>query len=135
MGDICSCGSGMASDPCRDERGRGVGACEVCKPDLLRRIFEDRYLDIFEGWMGSLFDDPPPLGYEWQWQDLLKEKGCEQVVGVGEAKRRLGPGHVMIACPNGDSLSPERLRSEDRSVYILVPREYADRVLSEGRMV
>lgn len=131
----CPCGSGRVSDWCRDEKGSEVRACERCKPDLLHRIFEDRYLDIFEEWMATILLDPPPLGYEWQWEDLLKEKGCEQVVGLEEAKRRRKPGQLMIPCPNGNSLSPEHWDAVDSSVHILVPSEYAESVLAMGKMV
>lgn len=131
----CPCGSGLPPDPCRGLKGEEVRACESCKPGLLYLIFEDKHLEIFEGWMGAIFDDPAPLGYQWQWEDFLKERGCEQVVGLKEAGRRRRPDYVMIACPNGDSLAPDHWQAEDRSVHILVPREYAERVLSEGRMV
>lgn len=132
MAHLCPCGSGLVSDWCRDERGAEVRACERCKLGLLHRIFEDRLLDIFEDWMSKILFDPPPLGCEWQWEDLLKEKGCEQVVGLEEAKRRRKPGQFLIPCPNGDKISMD---PGDRSVHILVPREYGDRVLSAGKMV
>jgi hypothetical protein len=131
----CPCGSGLVSDWCRDEKGGDVRACERCKPKLLHRIFESKHMDIFEEWLGALMLDPPPLGYEWQWEDLLKEKGCEQVVGLEQAKRQWKRGDFLIADPYGETLDPAYKDSADRSVYILVPREYADRVLADGKMV
>ena len=92
-------------------------------------------MDIFEEWWATLLMDPPPLGCEWQWEDLLKEKGCEQVVGLEEAKRRRQEGHFLISCPNGNSLSPEHWDAADSSVHILVPPAYAESVLSAGKMV
>ena len=129
----CPCGSGLAPDRCRDEAGSGVWACDRCKPDLLFRIFEDRYIDLFEEWAASILSDPPPVGWEWKWEDLLKEKGCEQVVGAESALNRLG--FVVIPCPHGESLRPEHQGKRDRSVRIVVPLEYADRVLVAGEMV
>lgn len=120
-GHLCPCGSGLVSDQCRDERGADVKACERCKPALLYRILEDRHLDIFEDWISKLLDDPGPLGYQWQWEDLLKEKGCEQVASLEEAAR--GEGHFTVRDPYGEE------------GYVLVPREYGERVLKEGRMV
>lgn len=131
----CPCGSGLVSDWCRDERGAEARACDRCKPDLLHRIFDERYLDIFEDWASKIFFDPPPLGYEWQWEDFLKERGCRQVVGLEEARSQRGEGEFLVACPNGNSLSPEHWDSEDSSVHILVPRDYGERVLGEGKMI
>ena len=128
----CGCGSGLVSFWYKDEKRVDVKACERCKPKLLHKIFEDRYLDLFEEWLGSLFSVDP--GYEWVWEDLLKERGCEQVVGLEEAKRSRD-GRILISCPNGDSLQPQHSNLADRSVHILVPCEYAERVLCEGRMV
>jgi len=129
----CPCGSGLICEWLKNEKGKDERACERCKPALLYRIFESRHLDIFEDWAGkALFHDPAPLGYEWQWEDLLKEKGCEQVVGLEEARRKLSGDRIMIPCPNGDVISTE---SGDRSVHILVPKEYADRVLAAGRVL
>jgi len=127
----CRCG-GQNPAKCRDEKGEEVFACESCKPDLLFRIFEEKHLDIFQGWAETILLDPPPLGYEWQWEDFLKERGCEQVVGV--AAVRAGD-HFIIDDPNGLSLAPEHVNSQDRSVRILVPREYGESVLMEGRMI
>lgn len=133
MAHECPCGSGLLCEWYKDERGEDARACGRCRGELLFRIFDSRYLDLFEEWWVDLFKDPPPLGYEWQWEDLLKEKGCEQVVGAEEARRRKGD-RIMIPCPNGDSLSPEHWQSEDNSVHIMVPAEYAERTLKEGRM-
>jgi hypothetical protein len=86
---------------------------------------------LFEDWAGKILSDPPPLGYQWQWEDFLKEKGCEQVVGLEAAKRRREEGQIMIPCPNGDVISMD---PGDMSVHILIPKSYAELVLSNGRM-
>lgn len=130
----CPCGSGLTSSPYKGETGSDVRACDSCKPDLLFRIFEDKYIDLFEEWAASILSDPPPTGWEWRWEDLLKEKGCEQVVGAESAANR-GLGFVVIPCPHGESLRPEHWDKRDRSVRILVPVEYAERVLAAGEMV
>jgi hypothetical protein len=131
----CDCGSGLVSGWYKDERQNPVKACEKCKPKLLFRIFDDRFLDLFEDWVATILMDPPPIGYQWQWEDMLKERGCEQVVGLEEAKRRRKPGHLLISCPHGDSLDPAHLKSADRSVHILVPPDYAESAMEAGRMV
>lgn len=129
----CPCGGGLNPERCRDEKGEEVFACESCKSDLLYRIFEEKHLDIFQEWTETILLDPPPLGYEWQWEDYLKERGCEQVVGLKAATERTGD-HFLIDDPNGESLASEHVDSRDRSVRILVPREYGERVLKEGKM-
>jgi hypothetical protein len=131
----CPCGSDLTSHWCKDEKGGDVRACERCKPKLLHRIFDEKLIAIFDKWRGDFLLDPPPLGYEWQWEDLLKEKGCEQVVGLEQAKRQWKRGDFLIADPYGETLDPAYKDSADRSVYILVAREYADRVLADGKMV
>lgn len=108
------------------------GACDSCKSDLLYHIFDEKHLDIFQGWTETILLDPPPLGYEWQWEDYLKERGCEQVVGLKAATERKGD-HFVVNDPNGESLA--HWNSQDRSVRILVPREYGEKVLQEGRMI
>lgn len=123
----CSCGSGLMPDRYRDD----VFACELCKPEFLRRIFDEKLLDIFEEWVGTILMDPPPLGYEWQWADFLKGFGCEQVVGREEAQRRKGD-NILFEDPNGESF--EHWHARDRSVYVLVPRDIAERVLHEGKI-
>jgi hypothetical protein len=129
---ICPCGSDLVPDRCRDEKGEEVFACESCKPGVLHRIFDEKYLDIFQEWTDTILLDPPPIGYEWQWEDFLKERGCEQVVGLDEAIRRKGANHFLVDDPNGESFA--HWGAPDRSVRILVPREYGERVLKEGRM-
>lgn len=133
MAHECPCGSRMLYEWYKDERGREARACERCKIDLLFRIFDSKYLDLFEGWVADLFKDPPPLGHEWQWEELLIEKGCEQVIGLDEAVKRKG-NRIMIPCPSGDSLAVEHEESADVSVHILVPVEYAEMALKEGLM-
>jgi len=127
----CACGSGLISDWCKDEKGTDIRICDRCKPKVLHKIFEERYMDLFEGWLGSLFSVEPATGYEWVWADLLKEKGCEQVVGLEAAKRKQSKDQILIACPNGKDIYSDL---EDNSVYILVPKSYAEVVLKNGRM-
>ncbi|NDD54009.1 hypothetical protein EBZ39_09050 [bacterium] len=101
--------------------------------DRLFKIFDDKYLDLFNDWAAkAMFDKDPPLGHEWQWEDLLKEKGCEQVVGLEAARKKQKEDQILIPCPNGDLITTN---PGDNSVHILIPREYADRVLENGRMV
>lgn len=104
---------------------------DACRARILRGIFDERLQEIFEDWVGSILMDPPPTGYEWQWADLLKENGLEQVVGLEEARERAGD-RILVEDPNGESL--EHWGLPDRSVHILVPREYANRVITAGRM-
>lgn len=126
----CACGSGLISDWCKDERGTDIRICARCKPAVLSRIFAEKHMDLVEEWLGSLFSPEYSPGYEWVWADLLKEKGCEQVVGLEEAKRRRD-GRILILCPNGHDL---RSDLPDKSVYILIPVEYAEQVLKMGKM-
>jgi hypothetical protein len=129
----CGCESGLVSSWYKNEKGAPVKACDRCKPKLLFKIFDERYLNLFEDWAGKiLFADPAPLGYEWQWEDLLKEKGCEQVVGLEAAKQKQNDDQILIPCPNGDVISMD---PGDRSVHILVPKTYAELVLENGKMV
>jgi hypothetical protein len=126
------CESGLVSSWYKDYKGTDIKACDRCKPKLLYKIFDEKYLDLFEDWMGKILLDPPPLGYEWQWEDLLKEKGCEQVVGLEAAKRKRKEDQILIRCPNGDAITMD---PGDRSVHILVPKSYAELVLQNGKMV
>jgi hypothetical protein len=127
----CGCGSGLVSSWCKDEKGVDVKACDRCKPKLLHKIFDEKYMDLFEGWLGDILHDPPPDGYEWQWEDMLKEKGCEQVLGLENAKMKQTHDQILIPCPNGKNIY---VKEGDASVHILVPKEYAEKVLKEGRM-
>lgn len=124
----CGCGSGLVSSWCRDDNGVDVKACDRCSPGLLRRIFERKYAELFEEWLGGAFS-APVVDHEWRWEDLLRERGCEQVVGLEEAKRRR-EDRFLIPCPSREVMGPE---SADRTVHILVPRELAERVLREGK--
>lgn len=129
----CSCESGLVSSWYKNEMGVDVKACDRCKPKLLFKIFDDKYLDLFEDWAAkAMFDKDPPLGHEWQWEDLLKEKGCEQVVGLEAAKQKQNGDQILIPCPNGDVITQ---RPGDNSVHILVPKSYAELVLENGKMV
>jgi len=131
----CPCGSGLVADWCQDETGGKVRACDKCKLKLLYRIFEKRYLEMLEARAGTSHSGPRPLGHNGQWEDLLKGKGCVQVVGLEEAKRQRQDKQLLIKDPNGDSVAPVQRDSKDRSVYLVVPGEYADRVLAAGRVV
>jgi hypothetical protein len=127
----CGCGSGLVSSWYKDERGTDVKACDRCKPELLHKIFEDKYLDIFEEWMGSLFSEKC-VSYEFVWEDLLKEKGCQQIVGLESAKKQQKQDQILISCPNGKDIY---VSEGDASVHILVPRSYAELVLENGKMI
>jgi hypothetical protein len=126
----CGCGSGLISSWYKDEKGVDVKACERCIPNLLYKIFDDRYLDLFQNWIDNMFAETNP-GWEWVWEDLLKEKGCEQVIGLEDAKRKC-ESRILIKCPNGPNIYR---RTGDNSVHILVPRDYAEQVLKAGKMV
>jgi hypothetical protein len=128
----CGCGSGLLSTWYKDEKGSDTKACAKCRPKLLYKIFDEKYMDLFEEWLGTLFNEKAAEGYEWVWEDLLKEKGCEQVVGLEAAKRKQKEDQILIACPNGNVISQD---PGDRSVHILVPAEYAESVLRAGKMV
>jgi len=127
---LCPCGSGEVSDFYKDIDGSEVRACGKCKPKLLGRILEEKFMDIFEEWTKSFLSFPSTLGYQWQWEDFLKENGCERVIGLKEAVARRGEG-FLIRCPCGDALEPGL---EDPSAHVLVPAEYAERVMAQGRM-
>jgi hypothetical protein len=127
----CGCGSGLLSTWCKDEKGTDIKACDSCKPKLLYKIFDEKYMDLFEEWMGTLFNEKAAEGYEWVWEDLLKEKGCEQVVGLEAAKNKLSQDQFMIPCPNGSVISMD---PGDRTVHILVPKSYAELILKRGKM-
>jgi hypothetical protein len=120
----CGCGSGLVSSWYKDPKNIDIKACDRCKPKLLYSIFDERYTDLFEGWLLSLFCEKAADGYEWVWQDLLKEKGCERVVGLDQAKQKQSDDQVLIACPHNK-----------QNFYILVPKEYAELVLENGRMI
>lgn len=125
----CGCGSGLVSSWYKSEDGVDVKLCDRCSPSVLCKIFEKKYAELFEGWLGSLFS-APVVDHEWQWEDLLREVGCEQVVGLKAAKRRRGD-RVLIPCPSREVMGSD---SVDRTVHILVPREFAESVLREGKI-
>lgn len=128
----CACGSGLISDWCKDEKGADIRICDRCKPAVLQKIFAEKHMDLFEEWLGGLFSPEPSTGYEWVWRDLLKEKDCEQAVGLEAARKNLTSDHFLFVCPNGKDICS---KLEDTTVYILVPRSYAEAVLKEGKMV
>ena len=126
----CGCGSGLVSSWYKDEKGVDVKACDRCKPKLLHKIFEDRYLDLFQNWIDNMFAETNP-GWEWVWQDLLKEHGCEQVTGLERTRHKCTADHIIVSCPHGKNIYT---KEQDNDVYILVPKEYAETVLKSGRM-
>jgi hypothetical protein len=127
----CACGSGLVSSWYKDEKGIDVKLCDRCRIKTLYNIFDEKYMDLFEEWLGTLFNEKAAEGYEWVWEDLLKEKGCEQVVGLEAARSKLSPDQIMITCPNGKDIYS---KLEDTTVYILVPKSYAELVLLSGKM-
>jgi hypothetical protein len=127
----CACGSGLVSSWYKDEKGIDVRLCDRCRIKTLHKIFEEKHMDLFEEWLGTLFDEKAAEGYEWVWADLLKEKDCEQVVGLEAAKQKQSNDQILIACPNGNVISND---PGDMSVHILVPKNYAEQVLLHGRM-
>jgi hypothetical protein len=130
----CPCGSGLIGDWCKDEAGNEVRACEKCKIRLLYRIFEKRHREILEQDVGTTPSGPRSLDYELRWQNLMNEKGCVRVVGLEEAKRQRQIGQILIRDPNGDTISPVYAAAKDRSVHILISRDYAATVLANGMM-
>ena len=127
----CGCGSGLISDWCKDDKGTDIRICDRCKPAVLYKIFEEKHMDLFEEWLGSLFSEQAAEGYEWAWAGLLKEKGCEQVVGLEPAKQKQNEDQILITCPNGKDIYS---KLEDNTVYILVPKSYAEVVLKNGKI-
>lgn len=88
-------------------------------------------MDLFRNWIKNMFNEENP-DWEWAWEDMLKERGCEQVVGLEMAKRRRKPGQILIPCPNGPNVY---VIDGDASVHILVPGDYAEKALSAGKMI
>jgi hypothetical protein len=127
----CGCGSGLLSSWCKDYKGVDVKVCDKCKPGVLHKIFEKKHMDLFQEWLGSLFLEQVADGYEWVWADLLKEKGCQQIVGLESAKQQQKQDQILITCPNGKDIYS---KLEDNKVYILVPKSYAEEVLKAGKM-
>lgn len=127
----CACGSGLVSSWYKDEKGIDVKLCDKCRIKTLHKIFEEKHMDLFEEWLGSLFSEQADDGYEWVWADLLKEKGCQQIVGLKSAKQQQKQDQILITCPNGKDIYS---KLEDNTVYILVPKSYAEEVLNVGKM-
>lgn len=55
-------------------------------------------------------------------EDLLKEKNCERTNDLAEAKQKQKENKILILDPHDDKF------------YILIPKEYADTVLLNGKM-
>lgn len=86
-----------------------------CKKELLYTIFENKLLDIFNDWLPKLmFDEIAPKGYEFQWQDFLKELNCER------NKENNKIDHISITCP------------ECKEYFIHVPTNLAEKILLNG---
>ena len=114
----CPCGSGLVFSWYKNAKQEDQKACEKCKQGLLYKIFDNRFLDIFEEWLPrAMFDEVAPLGYEFQWEDLVKEKGCIR------SKETHVSEHIAIKCPENDEF------------YVHIPKEYAEQVLKSGIMI
>lgn len=113
----CGCGSGLISEWYKNQKLVDVKACDKCKHKLLYEIFNDKYLDFFENWLGGIFNETNP-GWEWVWEDFLKEKNCTKIKEVKGEK-----GKILIEDPHA------------KENYILVPEEYAEIVLRNGKMI
>ena len=118
----CGCGSGSTSSWYKDERQVDVKACDKCKPNLLYKIFDERYLQCFDNWVDNLLAETNPC-WEWVWENILKEKKCKQIKGLEQAKQKQTEDDILIPCPN------------DKTVYILIPKDYAESVLTNGKMI
>lgn len=114
----CSCGSGLISSFYKNEKQQDEKACDKCKHKLLFKIFDEHFLDIFEKWLPELmFNEIPPLSYEYQWQDLLQEKNCIRIKEIKNMQ-----DHILIKCP------------EDKEFNIYVPNDLAEKVLLKGKL-
>lgn len=117
----CPCGSGLLSTWYKDEHQKDIKACNKCKVGIIFKIFEEYFIDIFENWLaGLMFADrgKAPIGYEFQWEDFLKEKKC-----IRSKETKSGPDYIVIRCP------------ENEELYIQIPKEYAEKTLLEGKIV
>lgn len=109
----CPCGSGLLPTLYKDGK-----ACEKCKHKLLYNIFDNHFLDIFEKWLPEImFKKVAPLGYEYQWFDLLEEKKC---LRSKEIKNQ--PNYIVINCP------------ENEEYHIYVPQDLAEQILLKGSL-
>ena len=117
----CGCGSGLTATWCKNERLVDVKACDKCKPNMLYNIFDERYLQCFDNWVDNLLAETNP-GWEWVWEDLLKEKKCERTKDLAEAKQKQKENKILILDPHDDKF------------YILIPKKYAETVLLHGKM-
>lgn len=115
----CSCGSGLIPNWYKNEKQKEEKACEKCKHKLLYKILDDKFLDIFEKWLPEImFNKTAPLSYEYQWQDLLKEKN---MIRSQEIIHK--PNHICVECP------------EDKEFHIYIPNDLAEQILINGKMI
>ena len=116
------CNSGLTSSFYKNERQEDVRACDKCRPEILCQIFDYKYLDLFEYWRDNCLADDT-IGWEWAWDDLLKEKKCIRIKSLEEARQKQTEDHILIQDPDNEE------------AHILVPKEYAEAVLKNGKMV
>ena len=113
----CACGSGLISNWYRNQKLIDVKACEKCKHKLLYEIFNEKYLQFFDGWVDGLLNETNPA-WEWVWLDFLEEKGCTKIKEVKNQEDA-----ILIKDPH------------DPKIYISVPEQYAETVLKNGKMI
>jgi hypothetical protein len=116
----CQCGSGLISFFYKNEKQQDEKACDKCKHKLLFKIFDEHFLDIFEKWLPEIMfaeRGKAPIGYEYQWQDLLQEKNCIRSKEIKNIQ-----DHILIKCP------------EDKEFNIYVPNNLAEKVLTNGKL-
>lgn len=114
----CNCGSGLLPNTYKNHKQEDEKACNKCKHKLLYNIFDNHFLDIFEKWLPEImFNEVAPIGYEFQWQDLLEEKKFQR---TKEVKNQ--PNYTVIQCP------------EDKEYYIYIPNDTAEQILSNGKL-
>jgi hypothetical protein len=119
---LCGCGSGLPSSWCKNEKQTDVKACDRCKGELLHKIFEEKLTDFFLNWIDNLLSDDN-LGYEWVWEDYLAEKKLERIKELEKAKQKLSTDQFLVRDPF------------DKESFILVPKDYAETVLQNGKMI
>lgn len=113
----CGCGSGLVANNYKNHKQQNEQACDKCKHKLLYKIVDDRFMDIFEKCMaGLMFDEVAPLGYEYQWQDVIQEKNI-----IRSKEITNNPEFIIIECP------------EDKEYHLHIPRDLAEQILIEGK--
>ncbi len=114
----CPCGSGLVCSFYKDYKQEECKACNKCKPIILHKIFDEYFLDTFLNYFAELmFAKDAPLGYEYQWEDFLKEKNIKRTKTL-----EFNDECITIKCP------------ENEELYILVPKDYAEKTLKIGKI-